>query len=147
MAHQLPVTNQTILKKMPKKMILLFSHKLTCAQIQEAKHIYNISTFASLPDDLQTTWSNIPDNLEKLSDHLKPVKKWLSEIAKPMDYILIQGEFGAVYFFVNWAFQNKLIPIHATTKRVHKEIELENGKIEVKKIFQHTKFRKYTPDL
>jgi len=126
-------------------MILLFSHQLTPAQIKEAENNLKINEFVSLPKDLQALWSNVPSHLNELSDHLEEIKIWLHTIVRPQDYILIQGEFGVVHYFVNWSFQNNLIPLYATTKRRHKETLLEDGEVEIKKIFVHKQFRKYIP--
>ena len=128
---------------MQKKLILLFSHKLTNVQIQDAKNNRNITEYVSMPKDLQKQWSNIPPDLENITEYLTNIRLWLHDIAEVNDYILIQGDFGATYYFVNWAFQNKLIPIYSTTKRIHKEKEMSDGSIEIQKSFQHQMFRKY----
>jgi len=128
---------------MSKKMILIFSHKLTSTQHNEAKNKLMVDEFVFLPKDLQNLWSNIPTSVENISDYLLQIRNWVSSIAKPKDYILIQGEFGAVHILVGWAFQNNLTPLYAVTKRIHKELLLPNGNVEVKKIFKHTKFRNY----
>ncbi len=140
-----PVANYKSEKnnKMQKKMILLFSHKLTKPQIKEAKSILKIDEFVSLPYKYQKKWSNIPTHLDDISDYLQDITNWLNKIIKHQDYILIQGEFGAAHYMVNFAIKNKLTPVYSTTKRVHKEIQLSNGEVEIKKIFQHIMFRKY----
>ena len=42
-----------------KKMFLLFSHKLTEIQREDAIKSLNIETFVSLPEKLQNYWSNV----------------------------------------------------------------------------------------
>ncbi len=128
---------------MSKKLILLFSHKLTKAQIQDAKTNMNITEFVSMPKELQNQWSNIPADLDTISEYLADIRLWLHDLEATNDYMLIQGDFGATYYFVNWAFKNKLIPVYATTKRIHAEKELSDGSIEIQKSFQHQMFRKY----
>ena len=128
---------------MPKKLILLFSHKLTKIQIQDAKSSLKIIEFVSMPTDLQKQWSNIPTDIDSIIEYLSDIKLWLHDIADANDYVLIQGDFGATYYFVNWAFKNKLIPVYSTTKRIHREKEVSDGNIEIQKYFQHQMYRKY----
>ncbi len=128
---------------MTKKMILLFSHSLTRNQEEDAKKTFNVDTFINLPVDLQKKWSNIPPDLADISAYLSDIRVWLKKMTSPGDIILIQGDFGATYNLVNWAFQNKMIPVYSTTKRIHKENILNDGTVESVKSFQHLKFRQY----
>lgn len=128
---------------MKKKLILLFSHKLTKTQIQDAENNLNITEFVNMPKSLQKQWSNIPADLDNIIEYLTNIRLWLHDMIEVNDYILIQGDFGATYYFVNWAFQNKLIPIYSTTKRIHSEKEMSDGSIETQKSFQHQMFRNY----
>jgi len=62
--------------------------------------------------------------------------------AEQPDYILIQGDFGAAYQLVRWAFAKGLRPIYATTER--KVVENRDGdKVNSKKVFKHVRFRFY----
>jgi len=128
---------------MNKKLILLFSHKLTEKQKQNAENKLGVSVFVSMPINLQQTWSNVPPDLEDISEYFAELRIWLIDIVDPGDYILIQGDFGATVMFVNWAFNNSLIPVYSTTKRIHQETTKTDGTIEIRKTFQHEKFRKY----
>jgi hypothetical protein len=124
------------------KMFLLFSHKLTEEQIRDAKENLKVSGFIYLPENLQKLWSNIPPDIENIGSYLTPIKEFLKQHAKEGDFILIQGDFGATYIMVNWAFKNGLIPVYATTKRVVREIN-DNGKIITVREFKHCRFRRY----
>ena len=128
---------------MAKKLILLFSHTLTKAQEEDAKNTLGVTEFVFLTSDLQQKWSNVPDDLESITNYLSPIVEWLNSIVNKNDFILIQGDFGATYYFVNWAFKNNAQPIYSTTKRVHIENKIGRNKIEIKKSFQHTIYRKY----
>ncbi len=128
---------------MKKKLILLFSHSLTKDQVDTIKSNWGIIEIVSLPLILQEEWSNIPPEISDITKHLEGIKLWLFEIVNKNDYILIQGDFGATCYFVKWAFQNEIIPIYATTKRIHIEKELKDGSIEIQKSFKHCMFRKY----
>ncbi len=126
------------------KMFLLFSHKLTDEQIKDARESLNVDEFIYLPKKLQKLWSDIPPDIEDIDDYLKPIEDFLKKYAKPNDYVLIQGDFGATYKLVNFAFGNKLIPIYSTTKRIVKDIN-KDGKIITIREFKHCRFRKYKP--
>lgn len=124
------------------KLFLLFSHEITDKQKEDAKKSLNINQIIRLPETLQQKWSNVPAELESLKYYMLPFKEWLVENASKDDYILIQGEFGAVYFIVSWAKNNKLKPIYSTTER--KSIEkIEGEKVKSVKVFEHEQFREY----
>lgn len=123
-------------------MILLFSHKLTDTQIKDAKESLNVSEFRYLPLHLQKLFSQIPADLKDIREYLKPIDEFLIKDAKRGDFILIQGDFGAVYHFVNLAKKLHLTPIYSTNKRVAKEIFRENKLIKVSE-FEHIIFRRY----
>ena len=69
-------------------MILLFSHKLNEKQIKEAKDIWGVSEFVSLPKELQKIWSNIPSDVETLDNILKSIKDYIFEISTKNDVVL-----------------------------------------------------------
>lgn len=125
-----------------KKMFLLFSHKLSDEQQQNALELFDVEQFISLPQELQKIWSNIDPCLKNLKETLTPIKKFLEKKSSHGDIVLIQGDFGACYQLVNYSKGLGLLPVYATTKRVVSEIE-ENGKLVKKSIFQHIKFREY----
>ena len=125
-----------------KKMFLLFSHKLTPKQIDDAKKNLNIDEFIPLPNTLQQLWSNIPPEIDTLKKQLKPIKKFLKKSAKKGDYILIQGDFGAVYNMVNFAKKLNTVALYATTKREFSE-KVVDGKVIKTSIFSHILFREY----
>lgn len=124
-----------------KKLYLLFSHKLTPEQIEDAKKNLGVDDFVYMPAILQEKWSNVPAEMEDLSEYAKDFIKFLDS-AKEGDYVLIQGDFGLTYKLVNHAKSKKLIPVYATTKRVSKEINSGNKVLKVSE-FDHVRFRKY----
>ena len=123
-------------------MILLFSHKLTVSQKEDAVKNWGIQSFISLPEDLQKIWSNIDPDLENLHDLLLPVYTFLNDVADDGDIVLIQGDFGACYNLVQHAESKTLVPVYATSKRSVEEY-IENGENIKKSIFAHRRFRKY----
>ncbi|MGM0369636.1 MAG: CRISPR-associated protein Csx20 [Bacillota bacterium] len=123
-------------------LFLLFSHQLTESQKKDAKKNLGINNFHYLPEELQQRWSNIPANIEKIAELLEPFQKWLNENSVKNDYVLIQGDFGAVFIMVQWAVANDLIPIYSTTIRDTKE-KNSGDEIKIKKKFKHVLFREY----
>ena len=123
------------------KMYLLFSHTLTDLQIKDAKNTLKIDKFIYLSKNLQKIWSEIPPEIDDLGEHLSDIKEFLN-IAKKGEYVLIQGDFGAVYHMVNFSKDLGLIPIYATTKRETIETKVDD-KIIKKSIFRHIRFREY----
>jgi hypothetical protein len=133
--------NNALLKNM-KNLFILLNHKLNESQRQNA--IKNgIENFIVLPPDLQEIWQGIPPMQEKLVPVLAPVRQWISEKASPGDFVLVQGDFGATYLMVNFAFEKGLVPVYATTKRNAVERHLDDGTIKMEHIFSFCMFRKY----
>ncbi len=125
------------------KLFLLFSHTLTDAQTADARDSLGITEFVSLPEELQARWSDVPPDLECIDEHLRPVLDWLAKQAQSGDYVLIQGDFGAIVLAVAFAQQQNLVPVYATTARKVVETRLPDGKVNVQRTFQHVRFRKY----
>ena len=59
------------------------------------------------------------------------------------NYILVQGEYGAVYHMVNFAFENNCIPIYSASKRAYESKKIDEDKIENIHYFKHIKFQLY----
>lgn len=125
-----------------KRLLLIFSHKLTEKQKQEAIERFNISEFIELNDELLRRWSNVPPDSDDLKEYLKDIIKWIDHYGNPGDYALVQGDFGATNLIVDYCFSKGLIPIYATTDR--KIIEEKSGeKVKLVREFEHVMFRKY----
>ncbi len=128
--------------KMP-KMLLLFSHLLTEDQEEDANNCLSISEVIPLSQDLQKLWVNIPATKSSLRDYLNPFRSWLKENVNNGDYVLIQGDYGAVYLMVNYAFSVDLIPVYATTERVVVEKLMPDNVVKSERVFKHKRFRRY----
>lgn len=124
-------------------LFLLFNHRLTPDQEQDAAISLGVRDRVSLPADLGELWRQIPPELSELGDYLKPVREWLSSEAKAHDYVLIQGDFGACFLMVKFALEQGLIPVYATTKREAVEEHQPDGSVKMTHRFQHGQFRKY----
>lgn len=64
-----------------------------------------------------------------MSKHLRPVFDWLLKEARPGDYLLVQGDFGAIYLTVSFALPHELVPVYATTERKTVEVRLPDGTV------------------
>ncbi|SFV69037.1 Uncharacterized protein MJ1673 [hydrothermal vent metagenome] len=125
-----------------KKMILLFSHKLTEEQIADSKASFGVEEFVVLDTDLQTIWSNIPANLESVVEYLQPVRDFLIEQMEEDDMVLVQGDFGATCAIASFVKSLGGVAVYATTKRDVVEREID-GKIVKTSVFEHVRFRKF----
>ena len=124
-------------------LFLLFSHKLTDDQIQDARQTLKVAEIIPLPEPLQAQWSNVPPEIESVREYLRPILDWLRVQARADDYVLVQGDFGAVYLAVNFALQHHLTPVYATTERKALETSLQGGTIQTQRIFRHVRYRRY----
>jgi hypothetical protein len=101
-----------------------------------------IDNFEYMPYRLQKLWSGVPPDIEELKNYLKPIFEWLNQNTKKGDWVLIQGDFGAVCLMVDFCFQKGFVPVYATTKRNTVE-KMENGKLIKVSEFEHVRFRRY----
>ena len=125
-----------------KKMFLLFSHRLTESQIQEATEKFGVGEFVYLPDALQSLWSRVPTDIESLREYIEPIKAFVKLNAKKGDIVLVQGDFGMVFSMVIFSKKIELIPVYATTERKIEEY-VENGQSVKKSVFEFRRFREY----
>jgi len=126
-----------------RNMFLIFNHTLTKSQEEDARGSWGIHCFAYLPDNLQQIWSQVDPQGDINTSGLEEITRWVSDNVKTDDLVLVQGEFGATFYLVDFCLQNGLIPVYATTLRVAEETVTEDGRIENKHIFKHVNFRKY----
>ncbi len=122
---------------------LLFSHRLTEEQIQDAQSNWKVERFIYLPENLQELWSNIPPELPALTEYLTPIFRWIEKNAKKNDLLLIQGDFGATCLLVQFAWKHALQPIYSTTTRTNIETIEKDGSIRTERFFVHQRFRLY----
>jgi len=128
---------------MSQSMFLLFNHRITTLQKYDATDTLGVCRFLSLPDKLQNLWSQVPPDLPGISNYLVPICAWLEQNAAAGDYILIQGDFGACFLMVNFAFEHGLIPIYSTTDREAIEEHVGDGSVSLTHRFRHRIFRRY----
>jgi hypothetical protein len=124
-------------------LFLIFNHTFTDDQRADAVRSLGVSRTMNLPNDFKKIWRSISPDLETLHNYLEPVQEWLQHNADDKDFVLIQGDFGACYVMVNFAFRLGLIPIYSTTRREMGEEVLQDGSVKLTHRFQHRKFRRY----
>ena len=129
--------------KVAKSLFLLFNHRLTKFQENEACTSLGVGHIINLPAALEEIWCQIPPDLPEISGYLAPIKTWLSEQASESDYVLVQGDFGATFIMVNFAFEKGLIPIYSTTLRKAAAEQKADGSVKMVHQFNHQLFRKY----
>ena len=128
---------------MSRSLFLIFNHEITPVQESDARSFLGIEQIICLPPDLKDLWRKIPPDLTEISNYLEPVKDWLARQAKKNDYVLIQGDCGACFIMVNFAFETGLIPIYSTTEREAVEEHEKDGTVNLVHQFRHRIFRRY----
>lgn len=124
-------------------LFLIFNHQFTTKQEADARASLVVEKVVSLPDELQERWRDVPPALPALQEYLEPFRSWMASQAEKGDYVLIQGDFGACYLMVHFAFEHDLIPVYSTTQREAEEELQPNGTVKLTHHFQHQIFRRY----
>lgn len=125
------------------RIFVILSHTLTQEQTLSAYNDLKIKDIVYMPENLKKIWSSIPPEKEKIQHTIEPILNWIKENTQENDYIIIQGDMGAVYITINYAFKLKLKPCYTTTKRVTLNEENNNGTVNIIKQFKHVRFRLY----
>ncbi len=124
-------------------LFLLFNHRLTGQQADDARASLGVGRIVAPPEAIQSLWSQVPPEIDDLGPYLAPVFTWLAAEARPGDFVLIQGEFGATFLAVREAHRLGLIPVYSTTSRQAVEEHLPDGRVEISHVFGHVRFRRY----
>ncbi|HHO49135.1 MAG TPA: hypothetical protein ENN06_11920 [Desulfobacteraceae bacterium] len=124
-------------------LFLLFNHAMTRLQETGARQELNVDRIVSPPAAVQGLWSNVPPELESLAPYLRPVLQWLGGEARPGDYVLVQGDFGACCLVSRHTQSLGCIPIYSTTFRQAEEQHLPDGRVQLTHTFSHVRFRRY----
>jgi len=124
-------------------MFLVFSHKMTRDQIRDAELSLGVTTLVEMPDNLKELWRQISPLPAKINDLLEPLRQWLETAANPLDFVLIQGDFGATWLMVDFVFKQGLVPVYSITRREAGETVLPDGSVKMEHLFHHQQFRRY----
>lgn len=119
----------------------LLNHELTENQVSELRKEYSVSNIIYPDSNLSGIWSQIPATQKLNKTPIYAVVDWLAA-AQAGDVVIIQGEVGSTFMLVDYALKKKLIPIHAVSKRVSKEVRV-GEQVQKQNIFEHVCFREY----
>jgi hypothetical protein len=128
---------------MSKTLFLIFNHTFTKMQEEDARSSLGVDRVVSMPDELGRIWGNIAPDLAAIADVLEPIQEWLKKEAADNDCVLVQGDFGACFLMVNFAFDQGLKPVYATTMREAAEELHADGSVKMTHRFRHVRFRAY----
>lgn len=123
-----------------KKFFVLLNHELTVAQKDEIMGM-DADEIVLPSENIKIFWKNVAPDGELPIDSLRSVTDWLG-VGGIGDYVLAQGDFGATFYVVSWCFDNGLIPVYSTTKRVFESERLGDAFVNKHKV-KHINFRKY----
>jgi len=126
-----------------KFLFTLFNHTLTASQKDDAVKVLGVTHIEEPPREILDLWSQIPPHLQDLYSYLEPVRKWLKISTRPGDYLLLQGDFGAVFLLVEFANRIKIMPVYSTTERIVVEKPLAGGTVKLEHQFKHIIYRHY----
>ena len=137
----MPDMHKSILKQEEKMktMFILMSHAMTQQQSADARDTLHVDNFEVIPSKV---WSQIPAEFESIEECLVDIKIYLRKKASKEDYLLVQGDYGATFNMVQFAKENGLVPVYATSIRKAYEV-VEGEKVTTVREFQHVRFRKY----
>ena len=121
---------------------VLLNHKLSAVQTQQLME-RGVDHIIRPPESISALWQGIPPSGPLPVPSLGKITDWLQKNAKSGDFVLVQGEFGATCFIVDYCFQNKLIPIYATSERKYREEPQKDGSVVRIHRFSHVQFREY----
>ena len=126
-----------------RKIVLLFSHQLTPSQKQDIESSLQVEEVYSLPANLQALWSQVPIDRDLIfHDYLSEIESFLMDKLSEGDYVLIQGDFGATYYMINFAKLHGFAPLYSVNRRVAREF-IEDGVVKKYSEFEHEFFREY----
>lgn len=120
----------------------LLNHQLTPNQIAELEGDFQSTEIIYPSQSLSVQWSQIKPE-EPREKVINEVILWLQEHhAELGDFFIIQGEFGCTFTLVDYALQQEMVPLYATTVRIAKESR-DGEQINREYIFQHSGFKRY----
>jgi hypothetical protein len=98
-----------------------------------------VGRFVTVPSKI---WSKIPAEYETIDECLTSIKLFISNHFQTGDFLLVQGDYGATFNMVQFAKENGLIPVYATSKRYVKEV-VDGEYVTTIREFKHIRFREF----
>lgn len=84
------------------KVFVVMSHDLLPEQMTELKNRLNCHEIIYLPEPLKDIWADIPPSGSWNDKWLNDIISWLKSNMKREDIAIVQGEYGATVYLVNW---------------------------------------------
>lgn len=125
------------------RLLILLNHTLTPAQWHDAQTSLGVEEFIQPPELVQGLWRKISPDLPTLHQYLYPVFQYIQKEGTPGDFILVQGDFGAVFMVVQFSIYLGLVPVYSTTERVVEETLIDPEHVNLQRVFKHCLFRRY----
>ena len=122
--------------------VVLMSHDMSEIQKNDAYEKLKVTKIIEAPSEIKKIWGNINPISNLDTKFLEPVVLWISQSSKEEDYVLVQGEFGATFYIVDYCFKNNLIPVYATSLRRVDEIR-QGDRVITNRVIVHEGYRNY----
>jgi hypothetical protein len=122
---------------------LLLNHEITKAQRLELTEGWGAQRVQHLDQEIGRHWSAVSPYGELDLEFLKGVCRTIEGKARKGDMIVVQGEYGATFFVVNFCLQHNFVPLYATSLRNYEERQNADGSVERFHRFRHIRFRRY----
>ena len=118
------------------------SHDMSEIQKNDAYENLKITKIIEAPPNIKKIWGNIEPISDLNTVKLDEIVSWIKENSNKQDYVLVQGEFGATFYIVDYCFKNNLIPVYATSIRRVEETR-QGEKVITNRVFVHEGYRRY----
>lgn len=125
-----------------RKFIVLMSHDMSDIQKNDAYENLKVTEIIEAPSEIKAIWGNVDPISDLDISKLDKVISWIKNISEKGDYILVQGEFGATFYIVDYCFKSNLIPVYATSIRRVEETR-EGDRVLTNRVFVHEGYRQY----
>ena len=125
-----------------KKFIVLMSHDMSDIQKNDAYENLKVTEIIEAPAEIKSIWGNVDPISDLDIIKLDKVISWINDISDAGDYVLVQGEFGATFYIVDYCFKSDLIHVYATSIRRVEETR-EGEKVLTNRVFVHEGYRRY----
>ena len=118
------------------------SHDMSDIQKNDAYENLKVTKIIEAPTNIKKIWGNIEPISDLNTVKLDEIVSWIKENSNKQDYVLVQGEFGATFYIVDYCFKNNLIPVYATSIRRVEETR-QGEKVITNRVFVHEGYRRY----
>lgn len=125
------------------RFISVLNHDLTVEQLEEIHQRLGCDDVITLPGDLKEVWSQVPAAGPLNAEGLSGIVTFLRSVSRKGDYLLVQGDFGATWYIVEFGFSLGLVPVYSTSKRRYSEQSVSGGFIAREHLYKHVAFRRY----